>query len=127
MVYNIGTMNAFAIGEVVRKNVSKNSLANTFDWNKLADEIIKRNGTVKTVQIGLEEDWGCTGGSIIENGKYDKSAYFYVQSIWATPTAIIDGVEISCCKKGKEIKNHNNTIPKSFFNKLKKHNIVFGE
>jgi hypothetical protein len=127
MVYNIGTAKAIEIGELTRARMGKDSLVNVFDWDKLADEIIKRNGNVSNVEIGLAEDWGCTSGAIIEDGKYNKDAYFFVQSIWATPTAVIDGIDISCCKKGEEIKNHNETIPEIFFDKLKKYNITFEE
>ena len=54
-----------------------------FDWEKAARLIIQ-HGTQKA-SAGLIEDWGWTGGVILEDGKIVLDSYTFLSSNWATP------------------------------------------
>lgn len=72
------TMAACMLGEMTKWNESK-----VFDWDKAAKLIKEHN--IKNAQAGLIEDWGCTCGIILDNGKIIKGDYTYLASTWATP------------------------------------------
>ena len=70
-----------------------------FDWDKAA-RIIKEQG-ITEADAGLSEDFGNTGGTILENGKPIIESYTYLASTWATPVLVTsdldDGLtEIPC-------------------------------
>ena len=65
-----------------------------FDWNKAAELI--REHKPQEASAGLIEDWGYTGGVIFEDGEAVTDRYTYLQSIWATPYLVMDGVKYEC-------------------------------
>lgn len=67
-----------------------------FDWKKAAQRI-KETGA-QEASAGLAEDWGYTGGPILENGEivHEDDTYTFLQSYWATPVLRIDGREEEC-------------------------------
>lgn len=67
-----------------------------FDWKKAARRI-KETGA-KNASAGLAEDWSFTGGDILINGEVvaEEDTYTFLESYWATPVLILDGVEEEC-------------------------------
>jgi len=85
------TLSAFARGQAAQGQPQR-----TFDWLKAAKIIKERQPSI--AEAGLIEDWGYTGGRIWEDSKpvSKDDTYTYLSSNWATPTLILDGVEIEC-------------------------------
>lgn len=65
-----------------------------FDWDKAA-RIIKERGATRAC-AGLHEDYGWTGGIILEDGVIKRNSYTFLASTWATPTLYVGGEEIPC-------------------------------
>lgn len=76
------TMAAFMMGAANRGREQK-----VFDWDKAA-QIIKEQG-ITEAHAGLSEDFGNTGGMILEDGKPIIDGYTYLASTWATPVLVI--------------------------------------
>jgi len=91
----MNTLDAFAKG-----NASREKELMVFDWNKAAELIKERKP--EEVQAGLSGDWGCTGGTIYENGVINADDYTYLASTWAEPEIDIDGDVFSCFKMQSE-------------------------
>lgn len=87
--------------KIVTKDTTK-----VFDWNKAAQIIKDRN--VYSAAAGLDEDWGCTGGSIWYDGKpvAENNTYTFLASSWATPVLVLyseeDAEYIECWKYAVE-------------------------
>lgn len=64
-----------------------------FDWDKAARLMKEKNAVY--AEAGLANDWSCTGGTILDDGKPTKG-YTYLASTWALPTLIVDGEEVEC-------------------------------
>ena len=73
---------------------AKDTPMRIFDWNKAARIIKERNPQI--AEAGLAGDWDYTGGVIYSDGKIVSDSYTYLGSMWATPTLIVDGEDISC-------------------------------
>jgi hypothetical protein len=67
-----------------------------FDWEKAARRI-KESGA-QFASAGLSEDWGMTGGPILEGGEIvsEDDTYTFLASRWATPVLVLDGREEEC-------------------------------
>ena len=85
------TMSAFIRGQA---NRGKEMMV--FDWNKAARLIKERNA--KKAGAGLRDDWGWTGGKILENGKPvpKEDTYTYLASTWAVPELELGREVIPC-------------------------------
>lgn len=64
----------------------------TVDFEKVFNFI--KNNNVLNCDIGLMEDWSCTAGPIISDGKTESEEMFYGGSSWATPVLMDDTGEI---------------------------------
>jgi len=65
------------------------------DWESLYNFIEDNKERIKTVTVGLAEDWNYTSGKVyIKSEGYinQKNTYVHACSSWATPTAIIEYV-----------------------------------
>lgn len=71
-----------------------------FDWDKAAT-LIKESG-VKCASAGLDGDWECTGGYILEDGKIPEDHSTFLESTWAKPELNINGRTIECYKMKSE-------------------------
>jgi hypothetical protein len=67
-----------------------------FDWEKAANRIVETGAT--EAAAGLSEDWGMTGGPILEGGEIvsEGETYTFLASRWATPVLFLDGREEEC-------------------------------
>lgn len=91
------TMSAFMMGVINRGKEPK-----VFDWDKAAQ--ILRERKAQYAEAGLLDDWECTGGTILEDGKPVKNSYTYLASKWATPALELeDGETIECYRMQSEV------------------------
>ena len=94
------TMEMFLKGQKARQEGARTK---TFDWIKCAEILHKEK--VKFAEAGLEEDWGCTGDKILENGRIiaTEDNGSYLSSIWATPVLKFNDITIECWKYLDEV------------------------
>lgn len=71
-----------------------------FDFVKAA-KILREKGATDAY-AGLAEDWSCTCGPIMADGKPEVSDWCYLHSRWATPVLVINGEVIECYLEGDE-------------------------
>lgn len=64
----------------------------TVDFEKVFNFI--KNNNVLNCDIGLMEDWSCTAGPIISDGKTESEEMFYGGSSWATPVLMDESGDI---------------------------------
>jgi hypothetical protein len=85
------SMSAFLMGEANRGKTRM-----VFDWDRAA-EILRLRGA-QDASAGLAGDWGCTGGTILTDGKPvpRDDTYTYLASTWAEPQIDVDGEVIDC-------------------------------
>lgn len=72
-----------------------------FDWDKAARLIKERKP--ECASAGLRDDWGCTGGTIYEDGKPVMDDYTYLASTWAVPELNMDGDIMECFRMEHEV------------------------
>lgn len=75
-----------------------------FNWDLAAQILRDRN--VQTACAGLSEDLEATGAAILHNRNPILGSGAYLQSKWATPVLIIDGVEHDCWKLARDYIDH---------------------
>ena len=65
-----------------------------FDWDKAARLIIQHGA--QNAGAGLAEDWGWTGGTILEDSKVVLDSYTFLSSTWATPIVRLFNASNGC-------------------------------
>lgn len=73
-----------------------------FDWEQAA-RLIKK-GRHKEASAGLIEDWSCTAGIILEDGRIPDEHFTFLSSNWATPGIELDGCIIQCFRMQSEVR-----------------------
>lgn len=96
------TVNAMLLGRATSHRERK-----VFDWIKAAEIIRDRKPQIASA--GLRDDWGCTGGTIYQDGKPVPvdSTYTFLASTWATPEIDIDGEVVECYRMQSEVPDWN--------------------
>jgi len=94
-----------------------------FDWNKFA-ELVRVNN-YRNASAGLLDDWACTAGEILTDGKVNINSYVYLYSLWAVPAFRIEetGEEVPCYKeinKSEITDEHKEVWPESALAVLEK-------
>ena len=99
---DLGALFAGLFGGAVSSHPEHPAGHRVFDWKKAAQRI-KETGA-QEASAGLAEDWGYTGGPILENGEivHEDDTYTFLQSYWATPVLRIDGREEECWTLAEE-------------------------
>ena len=102
----------------------KKDFSKTLDWDKCIDIIVEND--LKTVQVGLEEDFEDTCGYILIDDEPVEGEFHYLESLWATPVLLdMDNEEIYPCWSFTNESEYNANSDwtddlKNKFDKLKK-------
>lgn len=83
---------SFAEGFLGTKGMHKGGMRQV-DWAKVKEFIEAQKDNLKSVHVGLAEDWSHTSGEVwnSEDGYIPKEdTYVYASSVWATPSVDIE-------------------------------------